>query len=755
MSAENQAVFLSYASQDAEAVARIAAALRASGVEVWFDKDELVGGDAWDAKIRGQIASCALFVPVISAATQARLEGYFRIEWKLAAQRTHAMADEKAFLLPVVIDDTRDGEAKVPGEFRAVQWTRLTGGETSATEKFCARVGRLLGGDVIDGGPVGDRAPHHRSGLPVRRLWPRFWIKIVAVIAVLGVGGFYGYRWYYQQQETAALAAFNMTPEEPVKKEGRVLAARFENRTGDAALELAGQLVADHVRRRAPEVEWVKDAVAVREADRLPLEATADEMRALAKKTGGDLLVTGHYYKDGNRVFFSGRVLDLNAARIFAELAPIAGEAAALQSALEETAERLLGVAGSVPRVRRGKEDVTKFVNFSVPRRFDATQIVSRGPAEDLLRYRRAYERDPQGSLVSLVLLAFAHAYRDRFAEADAVLAEVEAKDPAQLTTYARELMNWTRATTGGDEAGVERAIETLCGLLPNNRIWRGERINALLRTNKPQAILREFAGVTPGNPAEKLSVVWNGRAGAYFLLQDLPAMEAAGRRLQEIEPESENAMDILAYTASLRGDPAAVTGQLDRYDSLKKRSESGFTLYATVLAVMRRAGRAETPEFAALVRRAERWVDSRPKLESGRKPARMAQAEILYLAGRYAETRQLAEKLAAEFPDDVRIRGLIGTAAARMGDLPAAHATLEWLRALDPKYRFGYELFAQAKICALLGRPDDAMRLLREAFARYSVTMKDFSWPGVLVSPDFDALRTHPSFQEFITPKG
>ena len=94
------AVFLSYASQDAEAVARIAEALRAAGIEVWFDKDELVGGDAWDAKIRGQIASCALFVPVISAATQARLEGYFRIEWKLAAQRTHAMADEKAFLLP-------------------------------------------------------------------------------------------------------------------------------------------------------------------------------------------------------------------------------------------------------------------------------------------------------------------------------------------------------------------------------------------------------------------------------------------------------------------------------------------------------------------------------------------------------------------------------------------------------------------------------------------------------------------------------
>lgn len=125
MSEPGKAVFLSYASQDAEAARRIAEALRAAGVEVWFDQSELVGGDAWDTKIRGQIGSCALFVPVISANTQARLEGYFRLEWKIAAQRTHTMADERVFLLPVVIDSTRDAAAKVPAEFKNVQWTRL------------------------------------------------------------------------------------------------------------------------------------------------------------------------------------------------------------------------------------------------------------------------------------------------------------------------------------------------------------------------------------------------------------------------------------------------------------------------------------------------------------------------------------------------------------------------------------------------------------------------------------------------------
>ena len=47
-----RAVFLSYASQDAEAAQSICEALRAAGIEVFLDQSELRGGDAWDQKIR-------------------------------------------------------------------------------------------------------------------------------------------------------------------------------------------------------------------------------------------------------------------------------------------------------------------------------------------------------------------------------------------------------------------------------------------------------------------------------------------------------------------------------------------------------------------------------------------------------------------------------------------------------------------------------------------------------------------------------
>jgi serine/threonine-protein kinase len=150
-----KAVFLSYASQDSEAARRIAEALRVGGVEVWLDQEGgLVGGDAWDRKIREQIHSCALFVPIISANTQARHEGYFRLEWKLAEDRSHLIAKGKPFIVPVSVDGTTERGALVPDAFLAVQWTKLPGGEAPAA--FVARVMRLLGGPTSEPVPSTD-----------------------------------------------------------------------------------------------------------------------------------------------------------------------------------------------------------------------------------------------------------------------------------------------------------------------------------------------------------------------------------------------------------------------------------------------------------------------------------------------------------------------------------------------------------------------------------------------------------------------
>jgi TIR domain len=129
MSESKTAVFLSYTSQDAEAAKRICAALQAGGIEVWLDQSALRGGDAWDQKIRQQIQDCALFIPIISANTASRHEGYFRLEWDLADQRSHKIARNRPFILPICLDTTPDAGADVPDSFMRVQWTRLPAGD--------------------------------------------------------------------------------------------------------------------------------------------------------------------------------------------------------------------------------------------------------------------------------------------------------------------------------------------------------------------------------------------------------------------------------------------------------------------------------------------------------------------------------------------------------------------------------------------------------------------------------------------------
>jgi hypothetical protein len=136
------AVFISYAREDLPAVQRLKAALDAAGITTWFDLERLESGDDYDRKIRGNIARCSFFVPIVSTTTQRRHEGYFRREWSYAVDRTRGMADGAVFILPVCVDDTTEADAIAPEKFKAMHFTRLRGGEP--TPEFTRRLQELF-----------------------------------------------------------------------------------------------------------------------------------------------------------------------------------------------------------------------------------------------------------------------------------------------------------------------------------------------------------------------------------------------------------------------------------------------------------------------------------------------------------------------------------------------------------------------------------------------------------------------------------
>lgn len=208
-------IFLSYASADRAAARAVRDALQAQGVDVWYDESELGGGDAWDQKIRKQIRECDYFMPLISAQTEARHEGYFRREWRLAVERSQDMADDHLFLLPIVIDATDQAAARVPEKFHSVQWLRVPDGRsTPALEALGRRVAAGLGVDPDPSrkAPVAPRGRGGTATAPRIREFPReepgqrlrFWVHVAGWALQLGWSAFrrlprwvqwFGYGW--------------------------------------------------------------------------------------------------------------------------------------------------------------------------------------------------------------------------------------------------------------------------------------------------------------------------------------------------------------------------------------------------------------------------------------------------------------------------------------------------------------------------------------------------------------------------------
>ena len=323
MSESPHSIFLSYASQDALAAGRIGEALRAAGFEVWFDQSELRGGDAWDQLIRRRIRECRLFVPVISEHTQTRLEGYFRLEWRLAVERSHLMADGRAFLVPVAIEHIDERAAEVPEAFRAVQWTQLPGG--AVTPAFISRIAHLLGtvpaeaaaataaspspaarsADAGAAAPVGSspRSPWLRRALPLTLA-----AAVLAVLAVLLLR--------YGHNSAPAPASAGAPPAQPRAAEGEqrsappahsVAVLPFTNMSGDPHDDYFSDGLSEELLNTLAAVQGLK--VAARTSS-FSFKGKDEAVGEIARKLNVATVLEGSVRRDKSHVRIATELID-------------------------------------------------------------------------------------------------------------------------------------------------------------------------------------------------------------------------------------------------------------------------------------------------------------------------------------------------------------------------------------------------------------------------------------------------------------
>ena len=300
-------VFLSYASQDAEAAARICEALQAAGVRVWLDKSALHGGDAWDAQIKKRIQECALFIPVISAHTNARSEGYFRGEWNLATRRLMNMAQDAAFLVPVVIDGLREADARVPDEFLKAQWTWLPDGRTP--ESFAHRVRQLLEEEPasLRHARSGDAGKPEPGTGGKRSFALRHWL-LAASLLVLGAGA----SWYLlRDANTPSVPGAESTVTAAVQGETAIAVMPFVNMSSEAEQEYFSDGISEQMLYLLAKIPGLR---VISRSSTFSLKGQKIEIPEIARRLNVTYVLEGSVRKAGNQVRIGAQLIDARSA---------------------------------------------------------------------------------------------------------------------------------------------------------------------------------------------------------------------------------------------------------------------------------------------------------------------------------------------------------------------------------------------------------------------------------------------------------
>jgi TolB-like protein len=605
----SRAVFLSYASQDAEAAQHLCNALRAVGVEVWFDQSELRGGDTWDASIRRQIKSCYLFVPMISANTQSREEGYFRREWKLAVDRTYDMAGGRAFLLPVVTDGTSDSEALVPEKFREVQWTRLPSGAN--TDAFVDHVRRPIAPESsaptspslhsrqnpaaatgVTHSPALARSPPstRRSFLP----W------FAGALLILGIGYFVADRF---------LLSKHASPAAEMVSDKSIAVLPFTDMSEKKDQEYFADGMAEEILNLLAKVPRL---TAVSRTSSFQFKGHDVDVKTIGSTLGVRYVVEGSVRKSGNRFRITAQLIDTRDGsnrwsetydRNIDDAFKVQDEiAASLVRALE------IAVGASELPARLSPKNAASYDLYLRGRQaFDRYDRDGFEQAADL--YRHALELDPQfapaaSALANVQLFMTQWGYvapkigyeGARHAAELALKLDPRLAEPHQILALVAVQYDWDWSAAATEN---ERGSD-LDPRYPMGRASRGVLSLVLGRLDDATSQMNAALRLDPLSPNILFLRGW-----ALFWSGHLPEAEASFRRVLQISPTYESAHYYLGHVLLAQGDLAGALNEMDH----ELDDESRLAGLASVQFAMGRKREADAVLAQLTKRSAEGWA--------------------------------------------------------------------------------------------------------------------------------------------------
>jgi len=524
----------------------------------------------------------------------------------------------------------------------------------------------------------------------------------------------------------------------------RVDVVPFENRTGNPSLDRLGRLAANRMIAAIAQAGLAKDV-------RLLTRASRDS-------TAGTL-VTGVLDRDGDNVGLRLWITDVRRGKTAWAVTPIVVPAGSIDQAIDSVRSHVVGAVA----VLRNSSYASLLPIANPPPAFEAYQeflegvkLQSQGQAADALQHYRlatAIDSSFTWPLVHGGLGSLYGVRADLTPQVDSLVHSLSLiRD--RLPPLQIHLLDHMLAVRTDDWVASYRAIRAAAELAPQQYSFM--LANLATQQNRPREAAEVLA--RPGMDSlyrGSIQGYWNVRTFSLHLLDEHRSELEQAHHARQNQPQSSSALFQEIRALAALGRLPAVQARLDTLLFLPR--EGWFTPGVAMVMVGKELRADGHPDAASeTFERALTWYRSRPSEEQVSQEWREWVSDLLYSAGRWAEADTMYRSLAREYPssygypDNVIYLGRLGTIAARLGDQTLASAMAARLKDMDrPQPIPGQEsIVFRARIAALLGQREEAMRLLTDAYGAAGTT-------ELHVDNDFEGMKTFPPFQEFIRPKG
>jgi serine/threonine protein kinase len=508
----------------------------------------------------------------------------------------------------------------------------------------------------------------------------------------------------------------------------RVFVSRFANNTGIPSVDQVGPMAADWITRGLAETglfEVVQDS---------------------AGRAG--TVVRGAIYRRGDSLHLLAQITDARSGRVLRSLGPIGAAAADPLSGVELLRGRIVGSLATLVDPGFGGLAVltSQPPSFEAYRELvDARDAANRyDHATAVAHYLRAAAMD--SSYMYPVVAAVESYYR--LGQCDVVdsLGAVLRDRRDRLTPYEAYSVDEVGAQCRGAWEAAYRAAKRKEELAPRSELARYGVAVAALAVGRPAETVELLDAVdTERGQRSALRSRFDyylNYARALHLVANYRRELEIARRMRQLFPDLDDALAV-----EMR---ALVS--LNRVNELRPLLDRAITMSSVptlewTAEELRVHGHAA--EARAVASELADWVHARPIQEAQTVVMRSALARALYAAERWNEARALVDSLVQRYPESIGLLGLRGRIAARLGDSTTAQAASNALLAAAHSSRETNAL-TRAKIAALLGQRDIAIRLLRDAVAQgemQALRMREDS--------DLLGLRDYPPFETLVRPVG